>query len=105
MGRAPGTCASNNDQRVVNLTSHRARVVILRGVFSRTFIATFGVTLSLAYAARADRAPTFPRALVKAEDIESAITVEWNLRKHYEVLPSSDEPWFAVLDGTSKVLI
>lgn len=50
-------------------------------------------------------APIFPRALVKIEDVETAINTEWELRKYYDVPPKEGEPWFSVIDGSSKVLV
>lgn len=49
--------------------------------------------------------PVFRRAIVKTEDVSTAIRTEWELRKSYEVLPGDSEPWFVVLEGASSVLV
>ena len=53
----------------------------------------------------ADQKALFPKALVTTEDVQEAIRTEWSLQKNYETFAKDGEDWFAVLPGTSKVLI
>lgn len=53
----------------------------------------------------AEPAPLFAKALVCTEHVQEAIRIEWALQKTYETPPKEGEEWFAVLRGTSKVLI
>lgn len=52
-----------------------------------------------------DRPVLFPRAIVKTEDVAAAIRAEWELRKHYDVLPQEGEAWFAFEESSSAVLV
>jgi hypothetical protein len=57
-------------------------------------------------AARGESAAAlFPRAIVDKKDVATAVRTEWDLRTMYEVLPTGNEPWFTVLEGTSSVLV
>jgi hypothetical protein len=47
----------------------------------------------------------FPRALVTADDVSEAIRFEWQQRQFYDVDPKLGEPWFALEEGQSAVLI
>jgi hypothetical protein len=57
------------------------------------------------FGAHAGTTPLFPKAIVRTEDIELAIKTEWEQRKNYDLLAKEGDPWFAVIDGTSHVLM
>lgn len=76
------------------------RIFMRRVAFLSSAIGILACTLQAG-----DRKPLFPKALVTTEDVQEAIRTEWRLQKDYETFANDGENWFAVLPGTSRVLI